>query len=248
MFLCGAIAVIPILVYKSLWKYFPWLNAFRYTNSINGDLLGLKSITLIPLSVVITFMLVGVIEEITKNLAMRFGDRIDTDRIRDIDDAILYSILAALGFSFAENILYFYNIWSTQGLQNLFYPFVFRSVLSTFAHLMFSGIFGYFYGIAYFAKPILQEEIKQKRNVWERVICKHIRCKAFEVFHKEKVVQGFFIAVALHAVFNIFLEMNWTFLIIPYLTGGFFYLSYLFALKRNHKRYDLLYVGERNTD
>lgn len=246
MFLSGAVAVVPILIYKSLWQYFPWINAFEFTNAYQNDLIGLQTIGLIPLSVILTFMIIGIIEEAAKYIAMRFGDNMDRSHIRDIDDAILYSILAALGFSFTENILYFYNIWHTQGVENLLYPFVFRSVFSTFAHILFSGIFGYYYGIAYFAKPILQEQMEQRKTIWERAICRILKIKTEHFFYQEKLLQGFLNAVILHAVFNIFLEMNWTLFIVPYIALGFIYLTYLLAQKENHKRYDLLYVDERN--
>ena len=57
------------------------------------------------------------------------------------------------------------------------------------------------------------------------------------VFHDEKLTQGLLIAIVLHALFNIFLEMNWTFLLIPFLTGGFIYLNYLFEQKELQKDY-----------
>ncbi|HLG25405.1 MAG TPA: hypothetical protein VI588_01245, partial [Candidatus Gracilibacteria bacterium] len=41
----------------------------------------------------------------------------------------------------------------------------------------------------------------------------------------------------LHAIFNIFLEMNWTFLLVPFLTGGYIYVSRLFEKKESHKVY-----------
>ena len=39
---------------------------------------------------------------------------VDDDEIKDIDDSIEFFIIAALGFAFTENILYFYNIWASQ--------------------------------------------------------------------------------------------------------------------------------------
>jgi len=101
-------------------------------------------------------MIVGVIEEYMKHLSVRATD---DDKFMNIDDAIEYSIIAALGFAFIENIMYFYFIWIHQGVDALFISFIFRSIFSTFAHILFSGIYGYFYGIAHFAKPILEESV-----------------------------------------------------------------------------------------
>ncbi|MFH1720773.1 MAG: PrsW family glutamic-type intramembrane protease [Patescibacteria group bacterium] len=238
-FISGAIAVFPILVYKYLWQFFPWINAFQYTEMFQEDIIGFTRFTVIPLSVIMTFMLVGVLEEAMKIWGVKVVDR---NKFRHIDDAIEFCIIAALGFSFAENILYFYNIWAAQGPEQVFVPFLFRSAFSTFAHLMFSGIYGYYYGIAHFAKPILQEEIRKKRYLWTKTLHKITHLKGEIFFREEKLIEGFLIAVTFHAIFNIFLEMNWTFLIVPFLVSGYITLSYLFIKKENHKRYDKLHV------
>lgn len=242
-FISGAIAVIPILGYKWLWQFFPWINAFQYTVPFQQDIIGLTRFAMIPLSVLLTFMIVGVIEETMKIWGVKV---IDKNKFRHIDDAIEFCIIAALGFSFTENILYFYNIWMNQGIENLFIPFLFRSAFSTFAHIMFSGIYGYYYGVAHFAKPILQEEIRQKRFFWTKLIHKIFHIRKSRLFHEEKLLEGFLISVTFHAIFDVFLEMDWTFLIVPFLTGGYIALSYLFAKKENHKRYDKLHIHIRN--
>jgi RsiW-degrading membrane proteinase PrsW (M82 family) len=242
-FVSGAVAVLPILFYKYLWQFFPWINAFQYTVQFQEDMIGLGQFVTIPLSVIMTFMLVGVIEETMKTWGVKI---IDANRFRHVDDAIEFCILAALGFSFTENILYFQNIWATNGIENLFVPFLFRSVFSTFAHLMFSGIYGYYYGVAHFAKPILQEEIRHKRALWTKWLHKIVHLKSETLFHEEKLMEGFLIAVTFHAIFDIFLELNWTFLIVPFLVSGYIALSYLFIKKENHKRYDKLLTGIRN--
>lgn len=239
----GALAVFPILLYKWLWQYFPGINILAYAKNFENDLIGISGFVMIPLSVIIAFAFVGVIEEIMK---MSCVHAVDDNRIRHIDDAIMFSILAALGFAFTENILYFFTIWTKQGPENLLIPFVFRSIFSTFAHILFSAMFGYYYGIAHFAKPLLQEELtNNRRTIWDwyhRVF----KWKTAELFHEQKMLEGLTLAVGLHAVYNIFLEMNWTFIMVPYLVVGYAFVSHLFKLKENQKRLDLLYAVERN--
>ena len=104
-FMAGALAVTPILLYKLSWNYFPWVNAFNYADKFKNDYIGFGSVAYLSLSVIITFMMVGVIEEIMKYTAVKSTE----GRILSIDDAIAFFIIAALGFSFTENILYFYN-------------------------------------------------------------------------------------------------------------------------------------------
>lgn len=236
-FAAGALFVTPLLAYKGLWQYFPWLNAFQYTNSYKNDLVGFSTFGFIPLDVILTFMIVGVIEEVTKLWAVKVTDK---RRICSIDDAIEMCIMAALGFSFAENILYFYNIISSRGVEDIMYPFIFRSLFSTFAHVMFSGILGYYYGLALFATEVVKEEHRQKKMWFTRLFARILHLKKSTVFHEEKMAQGLFIAIILHAVFNIFLEMSWTFLLVPFLTGGFIYVSYLLEKKEDHKVYCLV--------
>lgn len=242
-FFLGAFAVFPILLYKWLWQFFPNINILTYAKNFEGDLIGLSGFVMIPLSVIITFAFIGVIEEVMK---MSCVHAVDDNRILDIDDAILFSILAALGFAFTENIIYFYTIWDKQGAAHLLVPFLFRSVFSTFAHILFSAIFGYFYGLAHFAKPLLQEELRNRRHSFWDWYYKIFHFKTAEFFHEVKMFQGLSLAVLLHAVYNIFLEMNWTFIMVPYLVFGYIYVSHLFKMKENHKKLGLLHVRERN--
>ncbi|MBI5413178.1 PrsW family intramembrane metalloprotease [Candidatus Peregrinibacteria bacterium] len=240
-FVIGGMAVFPILLYKWLWNFFPSINILAYAKNFEHDLIGIAGFAMIPLSVIIAFAFIGVIEEIMK---MSVVHAVDDNRIRHIDDAIMFSILAALGFAFTENILYFYTIWAKQGPEHLLVPFVFRAVFSSFAHILFSAIFGYYYGIAHFAKPLLQEELRNKRHTFWDWYHKAFKWKTAELFHEQKMLEGLTLAVILHAIYNIFLEMNWTFIMVPYLVFGYAFVSHLFKMKENHKRLDLLAVGE----
>ncbi len=242
-FVVGALAVFPILFYKFLWQFFPWINAFKLADYYQNDIIGFSNLMIVPLSVIITFMFVGIIEEIMKMLSVKVAD---DDEIKNVDDAIEFFIIAALGFSFTENILYFYNIWVSQGISNLLLPFMFRSTFSTFAHLMFSGILGYYYGMAHFAKPILQEELKAKRKQWVQKIHNIFHFKKEGIFYKEVILEGLLISIGLHAIFNIILEMNLNFLIVPFLVGGYKTLDYLFKKKENHKEYGKVLAYVRN--
>ncbi len=239
-FFLGATAVFPILFYKYLWQFFPWINAFKYTQGYEANVLGISHFLAIPMSVILTFSIVGIIEEFMKHIAVRAMGK---NEFQDIDDVIELSILCALGFSFTENIMYFHNIWVHQGAQNLLIPFIFRSIFSTFAHVLFSGVMGYYYGIAHFATPILRQ---QKHIVWPRLMEKIFGIDDELIYSVQNLTQGFIIAAGLHAVFNVLLEMNWTLLIIPFLLGGYTYLSYLFEKKENHKKYGYLTNREKS--
>jgi len=238
-FLMGGLVVFPILLYKVLWEYFPGIDATKFADQYRGD----HIFVIIPLSVIITYMIFGVIEEIMKYSAVKL---IDDHKLMTIDDAIEFFIIAALGFAFVENILYFYDSLVKEGPSHLFVTFLFRSGFSTFAHIMFSGILGYYYGIAHFATPILQEEIRANRHHWTKLLHKLLSIRKEKLFYQEKLTEGLLLATGLHAIFNIFLSMKWTFLTVPMLVAGYITLTYLFAKKNNHKRYGYLLEGSRN--
>lgn len=231
-FFGGMLAVIGILIYKWSWRFFPSLDLFSFANQYQDSAFGFGSFALIPLSVIITFGVIGLLEEYGKNMVVRITDR---DAFKSVDDAIIFSIIAALGFSFLENILYFYYIWHYQNFNNLLMPFIFRSLFSTFAHVFFSGIYGYFYGVACFASEFWQEELREKRGKLVTLLQKILTFKSVYIFKEIKIMEGLFWAVLLHAAFNIFLEMNWTFLIVPFLFVGFFLLTWLLDQKEYHK-------------
>jgi len=233
-FIGGIVSVTPLLMYKYSWQFFPWINAFLWTRSLNTDVLGLSAFTMIPLPIFATFMFVGIIEEVSKIFVVKM---VDNRILKDIEDAIMLSIIAALGFALIENIIYFYNISQIRGVHQLAGPFLFRSLFSTFAHVMFSGIFGYFYGVAHFADPIYQEQSRKNRHPMIKWIHNHLHFKKGHLFRDEKMLEGLLAASLLHAFFNIFLEMGWTYLIVPYLFMGFIILKYLLQKKENLKSY-----------
>ncbi|MBD3328142.1 PrsW family intramembrane metalloprotease, partial [Candidatus Peregrinibacteria bacterium] len=215
----------------------------KYTNAVQGDLLGFTRLEFIPVSVILTFMVVGVFEEVIKLFAVKATDK---HQIQSVDDAMEMAFTAALGFAFAENILYFYNIMAFRGVEGILYPFIFRSMFSTFAHIMFSGVLGYYYGLALFATDIMKDEHNKKKFAFTRALARLFHMKKSTLFHEEKMIEGVLLAVVLHAVFNIFLEMEWTFLIVPYLTAGFLLLTYLLNKKESHKVY--AYVDDNRND
>ncbi len=241
-FMMGLISVLPILFYKWSWQFIPQINVFNYTNNFHTDVFSFTPFLYLPLGTIFAFMFVGVIEEYMKHLVV---EKTDKGFFRNVDDAIEFSIIAALGFAFVENILYFYYIWMYQGVELLMISFVFRSVFSTFAHILFSGIYGYFYGIAYFAEPIWSEEQRKSRHKILNWFHHVFHMKKNRVFAVEKISEGLLLAVGLHAFFNIMLEMELTFFMVPFLIFGYAFLDHLFKKKENLKNYGYL-VGKNS--
>lgn len=184
--------------------------------------------------VLIVTVALASLEEFVKHLIVRFTD---DNRIKTIDDAIEYSILVGLGFAFTENIFYFVNAWHGGNFAQIV---IFRSLLSVFAHVFFSGIFGYFYGMAHFATPMYHEEVHKKRHSLIRMMHKFLHMRGSVLFHEEKMMEGLLLAVLLHSAFNYMLQLNMLLFIIPLLFIGFFILSYLIDKKEDHKEFQFV--------
>lgn len=209
-------------------------------------------------------MMVGYLEEYSKHLVVRFqGDH----AVNSIDTAIQYSIAVGLGFAFIENIIYFLNrIWlapcSAQeiALQQclldpatnqyvhqagvVLVPYIFRSLLSTVAHVTFSGIFGYYYGVAHFASYELKQ--RSKTGFWSALYLL-MGAKRSAVFHTLKMFQGLLIAMVVHGLFDFVLDQEKTYLTVPILFCGVTYLLYLLRKKENQKMLRLI-VDERTSE
>lgn len=160
-----------------------------------------------------------VIEEYVKHLVVRF---IDDKRISDVDDAITLSIVAGLAFAFIETIIYALNAHD----WGLILP---RSLMSIPIHVISSGIFGYYYGLAHFAKPIAIASKNEKtcsiNFKWLHWI---YRVKRSTIYKQEKIVQGLVLATAFHAFANVLFEMNLTFIVIPLIAVGLTLLTRLY--------------------
>ena len=174
-----------------------------------------------------------VMEEIIKLYVMRAVDQ-KTILVSKIDDAIRYSIAAALGFSFTENIYYLYSWWPLISTGELVGMFIFRSIFTTAAHMCYSGIFGYYYGIGKFSMVVNQQKILSgnydKVGSW---IAKIFRIPLSEGFRQKLVLKGLLIAMALHFSIN-FTIVGYQIIAILITILSFAYLQYLLNRKAGH--------------
>ncbi len=199
VFLFGALSVIPLMVIQYSWLFFNDVSLYSTVeHSVNN----------IHLGFLMTFIAVGVFEEVTKFNMVRHLKWAKV-QINTINDAIRYLFVIALGFAFTENIFYFYSIASSGQFNNLVAAFMFRSTFTAAAHMVFSGIVGYYYAIGKFGNPVLELDSwtgnRHKALEW---IQKTIGLKGKNIFHLGKTLQGLFFAMALHAAFNFALQLN----------------------------------------
>ncbi len=181
------------------------------------------------------FVVVGMLEEFAKYLMLRFADE---NKIGSVSDAISFAILIALGFAFVENVVYISRFWheGNQNFAGFSAFFLLRSTISVIAHVCFSAIIGYFYGIAHFSDEIYQEESRENKHPVLKFIHKVFHLKSAPLFHEEKLLEGLLLAMIIHAIFNSLLEFELVIWVIPFLIGIFLYILNLLHRRDNHIR------------
>jgi RsiW-degrading membrane proteinase PrsW (M82 family) len=235
-FLLGAFAGLPFLM-------------LRYSLSIIGG----ESLLLAGIKSVIVF---AAMEEVAKLSASIFVVTHHKHEFNQLIDGVVYAIAAALGFAFAENMIYFTSFLSSKpDIGNAFYMAAYRSFGTMLAHTIFSGLAGLIWAYAYFSKQITPFQQKQLLAFEFRDFINHeilglhiIRNNILRAVpsrrggHEKKilVLEGLILATFLHVIFNLattfeIFGKNLTFLIVPAIIGGFLYVSYLFTKKLNQK-------------
>lgn len=182
------------------------------------------------------FVMVGILEEFVKHLVLRFSDEY---KIHSVSEAIQFSIIVALGFAFVENILYFTQVLQTGLLvgPQFLVLIVLRSVLSVGAHVSFSAILGYYYGLAKFSHEIWQrQELCAKYRWLEKVHQKMgVRCET--LFHDQKMMEGVVLAMVAHALFNGLLEFNQVVWVFPYIFVLLLWITHLLHQTELHRSF-----------
>lgn len=187
--------------------------------------------------IIILYGFVALTEEIVKFYIVRFSDNRNPELITNINQSLKFGILSALGFAFAENILYFSSIWKNLGSSQLIQPLLFRSTFTVCAHLCFTGIFSYYYGISKFSQDFMNFK------KWQG---KKIAINEYQKIRNKYLALGLGSAVILHTSFNSILELGsvkgplkigntqiniYIMLVVLLVAGMFFFLQYLLSRK-----------------
>jgi len=222
IFLSGTLSVGLVFALQYFLNLFP---QFDIVNFLNAEIHDQNT------GFIILFIGVGITEELVKQAFIRFFDR-KYLLIETINDSIQFSLVSALGFSFAENIFYIFNIWTQIGIQQLFVAYAFRSIFTTCAHLIFSGFFGYYYGVAKFSLHIReQSRWVGKKFLLTDFLSKITGMAKSQILKEQMILKGLFIAIALHTVFNFLLQLNQILLVVPFVIIGYFVLQHLLKRK-----------------
>jgi len=222
IFVLSIFSVVPVFALQYFLNLFPQFDIVDFIQSqIHNQ----------NLNYIVLFIAVGVVEEIVKQSIVRMIDR-KYLLIQTINDSIRYSLVAALAFSFAENIFYIFNIYSAFGVKQLIIAYLFRSIFTTAAHLMFSGYFGYYYGIAKFSINIVeQSRWTGKKHLLSNILARILNISRIQAFKETMILKGLFFAIILHAAFNFLLQLNIIIPVVIYVVLGFSVLRYLLKRK-----------------
>ncbi|MDD5213466.1 MAG: PrsW family glutamic-type intramembrane protease [Candidatus Gracilibacteria bacterium] len=201
-FLALSSAVIYVL--NLVFSQIPFFSNTRDLGVNFGDI-AFSSLKLI----IFYYILVGIIEELSKYLGFFSSSFL---YIKTVRTGVLYAVFVALGFSLAENILYFKNIFDNVGLNGqLVTTYFFRSIFSVILHVLCSFIVAY-----YFSQALIKY-----RNL-------DIRFPYIKVFFS-----GLLVAIILHMIFDIALTFGFTFFIFLYLIGAYLYITGVFYKELN---------------
>lgn len=221
----GCLTAPALLGLQYLWDIFPRFNLAALIE---------ENIQTQSKMYIAMFVLFGALEEIIKHYVITIVDK-RTVLIKTIGDSIRYSLVAALGFSFTENIYYLYQFWPSISTGQLVTMYIFRSIFTACAHMIFSGIFGYFYGIGKFSIEIVkQQKLIGKINKATEFTAKLFNLPLTHAYQQNMVVKGLFIAIFMHAVYNYLLQFNIMIPVIIFVILGYLYLRYLLSRKAGH--------------
>lgn len=221
VFLAGMLSTVPILFYDALVRRGVEMQFFLFRlkpESFNQTAQSFVSAQVsngnhtqsLLWATFLSFVFVGVIEEVSKYWVL---SRSAKQIFSSIDDVMQLSIIAAIGFAFAENIInpsYFMSFVSeylvhsaapdvTGFLSNV----LGRSVLTSMVHILSTGVMGYFLGLAIFATPVLHDRHAQKKSFMiVSFLHRILRLPEISIFRVQMLVTGLLSAIMLHAMFN----------------------------------------------
>lgn len=240
-FVFGILAVLPLLAVRWQLEYSP--NLMQTVVSFSR---------LLPIIALLAGAIVlALLEESLKHFAtLRLGKKLHIE-FDQIVDGVIYSVAAALGFAFAENLFYFLTLLQYYSLADpsLWTIIAFRGFGTTLGHALFSGIFGLFWGHAFLSKSVTPRHSYSVSRFFHRsfetlrlhIIFRHILKDRPSIRGHEKadlVREALILATLIHALFNIFVGLEvfgqvLTPFVVPLLLLVSVFLSRQFLVPRN---------------
>lgn len=222
IFLMGCLTAPALLLLQQVWDVFPRFNLSSFIEDNVHSQTG---------SFIAMFILFGAMEEIIKMYVLTIVDK-KTLLILTVNDTIRLSLASALGFAFTENIYYLYQFWPSISTGQLMGMYIFRSVFTACAHMIFSGIFGYYYAMGKFSIQITkQKSLISESSKTEKLISKIFNLPISKAVQQKQVLKGLLIAITIHATYNFILQMGYKLPVVFFVIFGAIYIWYLMKTK-----------------
>ncbi|MCD6094746.1 PrsW family intramembrane metalloprotease [bacterium] len=138
IFLWGVVIVVPVVVVEKFLEIFFPTEDILFQN--------------LPLLFLYYIVGVGFVEEFSKYFIVR-SRVINSSEFDEPIDAILYLIIAGLGFATVENIIVIFNVGTLEGLKGAAIVSLIRPFTAIFIHTLAAGITGYFLALSLHQKP-----------------------------------------------------------------------------------------------
>ncbi len=220
LFCAGMLSTVPILFYDTLVRRGVEMQFFLFRikpesfsqtaqSFVSGQLVAGGTMQSVVLATLLSYIFVGLIEEVSKYWVL---SRSAKQLFHSIDDVMELSVIVAIGFAFAENIIN--PVYFTAFVKNFLFDgsrdiggfignVLGRSVLTSMVHIVSTGVMGYFLGLAIFAEPILAERHAQKRaHRWFCALHRLLRLEEVSVYRVQMLATGLITAILLHGFFN----------------------------------------------
>lgn len=226
-FFAGMLSTAPILFYDALQRHSIELNFFlfkivplNFSGSANDFVAGglLSSPTGTSATIIatlITYLIVGIIEEASKYWVLRHSS---DSFFRSIDDVLQLAIVVAIGFAFAENLenphyfIGFVQNYLITPQQPMWTPFlgnvIGRSILTNMVHILSTGVLGYFFGLAFFASPLLRKQFADgNRHPVIAFVHRLLSLPIESVFYRYNIIRGLLCAFVIHGIFDFIVSL-----------------------------------------
>lgn len=194
IFAGGIMTVIPLLLMQKLFASFPCTNFL--------EMIPDKVPSIVLASVIITFILAG-LEEVFKQFILRFVDE-KYLLVQTVNDSVKFSMVAALGFSFMENVYpYFFRVVASGQYKELMSMFLLRSIVTSAMHITVSGIFGYHYGVSKFAIDFREQSNWEGNKLYfAKFLNKYFGVAQSKAYKEQRIFYGLLLSMGIHGIFN----------------------------------------------
>jgi RsiW-degrading membrane proteinase PrsW (M82 family) len=222
IFFLGSLTAPALILLQVLWSEFPRFNLSALIET---------SVQSQTWQFIAFFMLFGALEEIIKMYVITLIDK-KTTLIKTVNDTIRLTLVSALGFAFTENIYYLYQFWPVISTGELVGMYVFRSVFTTCAHMIFSGIFGYYYAMGKFSIQINKQNrltnVENNTAIW---ISKIFNLPLSQAFQQKLIMKGLILSIIIHASYNFILQMGYKAPVVIFIILAAIYIWFLMKRK-----------------